>query len=304
MENYKAALEELQNVFKERASAEEPMSLHTTFKAGGPADIFVKPSAEEEVLISLDILKKYDIPTVVIGKGSNILVGDRGVRGAVIQLSALFSEIKTEGNVVRASAGASLSSVASVCLSSGLAGFEFASGIPGSVGGGICMNAGAYGGELKDIVLSVKVLNNGEIKTLSNEECGFGYRTSRIMQEGMLVLEAEFKLEEGSYEEISDKMKELSQRRNEKQPVEYPSAGSTFKRPEGYFAGKLIEDSGLKGFEIGGAQVSEKHCGFIINRDGASASDIAALIKHVQNTVFGKFNVKLEPEVKFIGEFD
>ncbi len=303
MENFTQALEELQNVFKERAVSGEPMSLHTTFRVGGPADIFVKPSSLDEVLISIDILKKYGVPTVILGKGSNILVGDKGIRGAVVQLSALFSEIKVEGEVVTASAGAALGSVASVCLENSLTGFEFAGGIPGSVGGGICMNAGAYGGELKDIITSVKVLKNGEILTLTNEECGFGYRTSRIMQEGMLVLEAEFKLKEGNPEEIAEKMGELSKRRSEKQPLEYPSAGSTFKRPEGYFAGKLIEDSGLRGFMKGGAQISEKHCGFIINKDGASAEDITELIKHTQDTVFEKFHVKLEPEVRLIGEF-
>ncbi|MCD7905303.1 MAG: UDP-N-acetylmuramate dehydrogenase [Clostridiales bacterium] len=303
MENFTIAFEELKNVFKDRVTAFEPMNLHTSFRVGGPADIFIKPVSLDEALISLSVLREYNIPSVVIGKGSNILVGDKGVRGGVIQLSALYSEIKTEGSIVTAAAGAALSSVASVCLENSLTGFEFASGIPGSVGGAVCMNAGAYGGELKNIVSSVKILRDGEIHTIPGSDCGFRYRGSRIMDEGMLVLDASFELKEGSYEEISEKMRKLSRKRNEKQPMEYPSAGSTFKHPEGYFAGKLIEECGLKGFSLGGAQVSEKHCGFIINKNNATAKDIADLIEYVRETVNKKFNVELEPEVKFVGEF-
>ncbi|MCD7778004.1 MAG: UDP-N-acetylmuramate dehydrogenase [Clostridiales bacterium] len=303
MENFTAAFDELKNVFKDRVTAFEPMSLHTSFRVGGPADIFIKPVTMDEVLISIAVFKEFNLPYIIIGKGSNILVGDNGIRGGVVQLSALYSELKTEGSNVKAAAGASLGSVASLCLDNSLTGFEFASGIPGSVGGAVIMNAGAYGGEIKDIVSSVKVLKNGEIHTITNEECGFRYRGSRVMDENMLVLEAEFNLQEGDYEEISAKMKELTKKRNEKQPMEYPSAGSTFKRPEGYFAGKLIEDSGLKGYFVGGAQVSEKHCGFVINKGNATAKDIADLIKHIQDTVKDKFGVDLEPEVRFVGEF-
>ncbi len=300
-------MEKLINALKktlgDRVLANEPMSRHTTFRVGGNADVLVLPSSADEIIKCMSVFKEYGKDFIVIGKGSNLLVGSGGIRGGVIKLSSEFGAIDCEGDVVTAEGGASLAGVASVCLKNSLGGFEFASGIPGSVGGGVCMNAGAYGGELKDIIKSVTVVKDGEIMRLGGDECGFGYRTSRIMKEGIVVVKAEFGLEKGSYEDIYSKMKELSARRNEKQPVEFPSAGSTFKRPEGYFAGKLIQDSGLRGYALGGAQISEKHCGFIINRGGASAEDIKALMDFTVKTVYEKYGVKLEPEVKLIGEF-
>ncbi len=293
----------LKSVARDRVFTDEPMSRHTTFKVGGAADVLVMPSSVDEIIKCMQIFKEYGEDFIIIGKGSNLLVGDGGIRGGVIKLSSDFGAVLCEGNVVNAKSGASLAGVASMCLKNSLTGFEFASGIPGSVGGGVCMNAGAYGGELKDIIRSVTVFKDGEILRLKGEECDFGYRTSRIMKENMVVLEAEFVLETGDYDSIYSKMKELSSKRNEKQPVEFPSAGSTFKRPEGYFAGKLIQDSGLRGYSIGGAQVSEKHCGFIINKGGATAKDVKDLIEYVKKTVYDKFGVVLEPEIRFVGDF-
>lgn len=301
MENIKKALAER---FGERFKQNEPMSAYTTFKTGGAADLFLEPSSAEEIIFALELLKDGSVPYIIIGKGSNLLVSDDGFRGAVIKLGEKFSAIGLNGTTITAQSGASMASVAALALKNGLTGLEFAAGIPGSVGGGVCMNAGAYGGELKDIIKTVSVLKDGEIKTLKCEECGFGYRSSRIMREKMIALGAEFELQRGDYSEISAKMKDFAERRISKQPLEYPSAGSTFKRPEGYFAGKLIEDSGLKGFGIGAAQVSEKHCGFIINKGGAASSDIYDLISAVQKKVFDKFGVRLETEVRLVGKFD
>ncbi len=295
--------EALKELFGDRLLLKEPMSLHTTFKIGGPADVMLLPSSAEEVASAVKLLESSGEPYIIMGKGSNLLVGDLGIRGAVIKLSSEFGKITVSGTNVRAQSGASLASVASICLKNSLTGFEFASGIPGTIGGGAAMNAGAYGGELKDTIKSLTVLKDGHISILENADCGFGYRTSRIMQEGMIVLEAEFGLSLGEYKKIAEKMGELSSKRNEKQPLEYPSAGSTFKRPEGYFAGKLIEDCGLKGYSIGGAEVSEKHSGFVINKGGASARDVVRLIEHIQNEVMKKFDVRLEPEIRFVGEF-
>ncbi len=283
---------------------DEPMSLHTTFKTGGNASFFIEPSSAEETAETVKLLKELSLPYVIIGNGSNLLVSDRGYKGFVIKLGKSFSEITAAGDTITAEAGASLSGVAAAALREGLSGFEFAAGIPGSVGGGVCMNAGAYGGELKDVITKVTAVKDGEIITLENKECNFGYRTSRIMQEDMIVLKAEFKLTPGDRALISEKMNDLAKRRSDKQPLNYPSAGSTFKRPEGYFAGKLIEDTGLRGFSVGGAQVSEKHCGFIINKGGATSSEIYSLICEVQKRVFDKFGVELQREVRLIGDFD
>lgn len=289
---------------KDRVLFDEPMSSHTTFRIGGPADIFTMPEDKQQIAAIVKLCKKEQIPFFVLGNGSNLLVSDKGYRGVIIQMDRNMSEIKVEGNQIRACAGALLSSVAVAAKNASLTGFEFAGGIPGTLGGAVVMNAGAYGGELKDVLKEAVVLTgDGELLTLPAEKLEMGYRTSIIKTSGYLVLEAVIALEKGDQEEIRSRMKELSDRRTEKQPLDYPSAGSTFKRPEGYFAGKLIMDSGLRGYRIGGAQVSEKHCGFVINAGDATAEDVRALMNHVIHMVQEKYGVTLEPEVKFLGEF-
>ncbi len=283
---------------------EEPMKNHVTFRVGGPADFFVTPKNYEELSWVLKCCAKYEMPCYIMGNGSNLLVSDQGYRGVVIQLFRQLNDIQCEGNVIRAQAGALLSAVANRALEEKLTGFEFAAGIPGTLGGACVMNAGAYGGEMKDVLKSVAVLTReGERITLQKNELELGYRTSIIAKKNYIVLEAEIELEVGDAEEIKAVMDDLKERRTTKQPLEYPSAGSTFKRPEGYFAGKLIQESGLQGFQVGGAQVSEKHCGFVINKDQATAADIAELIRQVQDRVEEKFGVRLETEVKRLGEF-
>lgn len=289
---------------EDRVFTEEAMSQHTTFKIGGPADYFLMPDKGEDVGRVIKICKEKEIPYFILGNGSNLLVGDGGYRGAVIQIYRNMSSVTVEGNEITAQAGALLSAVAAAAKNASLTGFEFAGGIPGTIGGAVVMNAGAYGGEMKDVLTEVTVMNaEGDIFTLPTEELELGYRTSIIKTAGYIVLEAKIRLKEGNPEVIRETMKNLTIRRTTKQPLEYPSAGSTFKRPEGYFAGKLIMDSGLRGFTHGGAQVSEKHCGFVINTGGATARDVCELMEHVQKTVYEKYNVKLEPEVKFLGDF-
>lgn len=289
---------------EDQIKPEEPMKNHVTFRVGGPADFFVTPKNYEELSWVLKCCAKYEMPCYIMGNGSNLLVSDQGYRGVVIQLFRQLNDIQCEGNVIRAQAGALLSAVANRALEEKLTGFEFAAGIPGSLGGACVMNAGAYGGEMKDVLKSVAVLTReGERITLQKNELELGYRTSIIAKKNYIVLEAEIELEVGDAEEIKAVMDDLKERRTTKQPLEYPSAGSTFKRPEGYFAGKLIQESGLQGFQVGGAQVSEKHCGFVINKDQATAADIAELIRQVQDRVEEKFGVRLETEVKRLGEF-
>lgn len=280
----------------------EPMNKHTTFRIGGNADIFVTPESDEQILKSIEIAKENNIPYYIVGNGSNLLVKDNGFRGVIIQIYKKYSSISVCGNVIKAQAGALLSTVAKTALNNCLKGMECISGIPGTIGGAVCMNAGAYGGEIKDIVKKIKVIKDGIITEISHDEADFGYRRSRIMDEKMIVLEAEIHLEKGNADEIKSKMTELMEQRNAKQPVELPSAGSTFKRPEGYFAGKLIDDSGLRGYSVGQAQVSPKHCGFVVNNGGARAEDVLKLIDNVSDIVMDKFGVKLEPEVRIIGE--
>ena len=281
----------------------EPMSRHTTFRTGGPADLLVQPEAEQIAPI-LEVCRNEEIPWTVIGNGSNLLVGDGGIRGVVLEIGKQMSDVAIEGTVITAGAGAMLSSIASRAAAAELTGMEFASGIPGSLGGAVVMNAGAYGGEMKDILQKVTVLTpDGTVQTLSVEELELSYRHSIIPEKGYLVISAVLKLQPGSADEIQSIMDDLKEKRVSKQPLEYPSAGSTFKRPEGYFAGKLIQDAGLRGFRVGGAQVSEKHCGFIINRDQATSTDICQLMQQVSEIVYEKFGVRLEPEVKKIGEF-
>ena len=252
----------------------------------------------------VEICKEEKLPYFVLGNGSNLLVSDKGYRGVVIQLWKNFSDITVKDCCIQAKAGALLSKVAAEALEAGLTGMEFASGIPGTIGGAAFMNAGAYGGEMKDIIKSVKVLDTqGEVRILPKEELKMGYRTSIVKEKGYTVLSVELELAKGNQEEIRNTMEDLKERRTSKQPLEMPSAGSTFKRPEGYFAGKLIMDSGLRGFSVGGAQVSEKHCGFVVNKGGATAMDVLNLIREVQRRVKEQFGVELETEVRFLGEF-
>lgn len=287
----------------EHVLVREPMSRHTTFRTGGPADLLVQPKAEQIAPI-LEVCRNEEIPWTIIGNGSNLLVGDGGIRGVVLEIGKQMSDIAIEGTVITAGAGAMLSSIASRAAAAELTGMEFASGIPGSLGGAVVMNAGAYGGEMKDILQKVTVLTpEGTVQTLSVEELELSYRHSIIPEKGYLVISAILKLQSGNADEIQSIMDDLKEKRVSKQPLEYPSAGSTFKRPEGYFAGKLIQDAGLRGFRVGGAQVSEKHCGFIINRDQATSTDICQLMQQVSAIVYEKFGVRLEPEVKKIGEF-
>ena len=289
---------------KERVLIDEPMKKHTTFRVGGNADYFVMPRTTKEVQQLVALCKKEKLPYYILGNGSNLLVGDKGYRGVIIQIYKEMNEIIVEGEFIRAQAGALLSKVGSIALEAELTGFEFAAGIPGAVGGAVVMNAGAYGGEMKDVLASATVLTEeGAILKLKNEELELGYRTSIIAKNNYIVLEAEYQLQRGEKAEIRTKMDELKKQRVTKQPLEYPSAGSTFKRPEGYFAGKLIQDAGLRGYQVGGAQVSEKHCGFVINKGDATAADIVELMRQVSEKVYQEFGVILEPEVKRLGEF-
>lgn len=282
----------------------EPMKKHTTFRIGGPADYYLCPHSTEELQKILQICRENKLEFFILGNGSNLLVSDKGYRGVVIQLWKNFSDIETEDNTITVKAGALLSKVAAEALEESLTGMEFASGIPGTMGGAVMMNAGAYGGEMKDIIREVTVLTReGELLTLSKEEMNFGYRTSVVKEKGYVVISAVLQLRRGDREEIRKVMDELKERRVTKQPLDMPSAGSTFKRPEGYFAGKLIMDAGLRGFSVGGAQISEKHCGFVVNKGDATAADVLGLIGEVQKRVQEKFGVALEPEVKFLGEF-
>lgn len=300
---------EIVTQFQEIAGTEqvlirEPMKNHTTFRIGGPAACFVRPQDAGQVERILHICRENEVPWFILGNGSNLLVSDRGFDGVIIQIYRNMSRIQVSGHHMTVQAGALLSAVAKQALREGLSGLEFASGIPGTVGGAVVMNAGAYGGEMKDVVESVTVLDEeGAVRKLAREELQMGYRTSLVKKKGYTVLEAVLKLNDGDPAAISARMEELKEQRVSKQPLEYPSAGSTFKRPEGYFAGKLIMDSGLRGFRVGGAQISEKHCGFVINTGDATAEDVVRLIRQVQDIVYEKFHVKLEPEVRFLGIF-
>jgi len=289
---------------EEKVRISEPMNRHTTFRIGGPADYFLLPSTAEEIKKILEICKEKELPYFILGNGSNLLVSDEGYCGVIIQLYRNYGGITVEGTNIRAGAGALLSQIASAAKNASLTGFEFAGGIPGTLGGAVVMNAGAYGGEMKDVLKEVTVMTEqGEIMTIPAEKLEMGYRTSLVKKAGYLVLEAVISLKVGDVEEIKAIMKDLTEKRVSKQPLEYPSAGSTFKRPEGYFAGKLIMDAGLRGYQVGGAQVSEKHCGFVINKGNATAADVCGLMKDVQEKVQEQFGVTLEPEVKFLGEF-
>ena len=280
----------------------EPMKNHTTFKIGGVADKFCEAECIEDIIFAIKHAKENNIPLFVMGNGSNLLVSDKGIRGLVLKISDRFSKYEISGDTIKAESGILLSTLSKAAQKNGLAGMEFASGIPGALGGAIYMNAGAYGGEMQDIVKSVTYLKDGEIRKIEGG-FGFGYRKSIFADNGAIILEAEIKLKEGNPDEIKAKMEELKKRRVEKQPLSMASAGSTFKRPEGHFAGKLIEDAGLKGYTVGGAAVSEKHAGFIINKGSATAEDVIMLIEYIKKTVKEKFGVELETEVKMVGEF-
>lgn len=278
------------------------MKNHTSFKVGGPVDILVNPEEFQQVIDVIKLCKEDNVPYFIIGNGTNLLVKDGGIRGVVIKLCKL-DEIRLEDERIIAKSGATLKDVSDFALKNSFTGFEFACGIPGSIGGAVAMNAGAYNGEISHVIESAKIIDiDGNIKILSKDQLELGYRISSVLKNGYTVLEVTFKLKKGEYEKIKARMEDLNKRRNEKQPLEHPSAGSTFKRPEGYFAAKLIEDSGLKGMRIGDAEVSEKHSGFIINKGNADAKDILDLIKFVQDKVKEKFDVDLYTEVRIIGE--
>lgn len=282
---------------------EEPMKKHTTFRVGGPADVLVQPD-ETTLAAVLGLCRQHNVPYSFIGNGSNLLVGDKGIRGVVIEMTEPMGNIEVHGTRITAQAGAMLSKIANTAASNGLGGMEFAAGIPGSVGGAVVMNAGAYGGEMKDIIERVYVLDeNGAQLELDRTALDLGYRHSCIPDKKYIVTKVVLELVPRNEAEIRSEMKELNEKRAEKQPLQYPSAGSTFKRPEGYFAGKLIMDAGLRGYQVGGAQVSEKHCGFVINKGDATAADICQLMQDVSDKVQAQFGVVLEPEVKMIGEF-
>lgn len=295
-------LEEL--LGREKILYNEPMKRHTTFRVGGNAQYFLMPGSAEEIQAVVSLLKRHQIPFLTVGNGSNLLVGDRGIEGAVLHLGRSFGRISAEKNEICAQAGALLSAVANRAAKEGLAGLEFAAGIPGSLGGAVTMNAGAYGGEMKHVIRSVEVLTqDGQVRTMDNKDMEFGYRHSIVPEQGLIVLSAVLRLDRGAQADIRARMEELSRKRREKQPLEYASAGSTFKRPEGYYAGKLIMEAGLAGFSSGGACVSEKHCGFVINTGDATARDIVTVMEHVKQTVKEKFSVELEPEVRLTGRF-
>lgn len=289
---------------QEYVMKDEPMSRHTTFRVGGTADFFVEIGSPEELLDIINYLTETDRSYFILGNGSNLLVGDKGYEGVILHLGERFNSITVEGNTITAQAGALLSTVAKTAAKNGLSGMEFAAGIPGTIGGAVVMNAGAYEGEMKQIITKVTVMTReGEILELDNETMEFGYRTSIIKNRPFVVLSAVISLEKGDIASIQSKMDDFNNRRRSKQPLEYPSAGSTFKRPEGYYAGKLIMDAGLRGYRVGGAQVSEKHCGFIINVGNATAADISELMDEVVEKVEKQFSVTLEPEIIRIGNF-
>ncbi len=301
-DKYQKLAEALTEQFKDALIlTEEPMKGHTTFRIGGPADIYVEPDFPS-IIPLIQYLKEQDVPFTMIGNGSNLLVSDKGIEGVVISLGKKSADITVDGDKMIVQAGAMLSTVANTAADNGLTGLEFASGIPGTIGGAVYMNAGAYGGEMKDVLESVLVLTEDfKQKMMTPEELELSYRHSSLMENGGYVLSAVIKLQPGDKSEIKAKIDDIRAQRTAKQPLNYPSAGSTFKRPEGYFAGKLIDDAGLRGYSVGGAQVSEKHCGFVINKDKATAADVLKLMNDVDDIVYEMFGVHLTPEVRIIG---
>lgn len=290
-------------VKKENILIDEPMKEHTYFKIGGPADILILPHTVDEILKLIKICKENNINYHIIGNGTNLLVRDKGIRGVVIKIDKNLDKIEVDGNKITAQAGCLLSRIAKVALENSLTGFEGCSGIPGSLGGAVAMNAGAYGTEIKDVVTKVKCIDdNGKLVEYSNDEMYFSYRHSRVQDEDLIVLEADIELKKGNYDKIKEAMNELTDKRNSKQPITMPSAGSTFKRPKGDYASRLVDVSGLKGVRYGDAQVSDKHCGFVVNTGNATCDDVLNLIKFIQKTIKDKHNIDLEPEVRIIGE--
>ena len=291
---------------KEKILQNVQMKKYTSFKIGGEAEVLIKISTLEELTKIIKYIKQKNIQTFILGNGSNLLVSDEGIKGIVLKIEIKKLEIEEINNKfkITVGAGVKLGELAQKLANKEISGFEFASGIPGTIGGAIRMNAGAYGSEMKDIVKTVTYIDrNGEIHKINNEQAKFEYRNSMFANNEYIIVETELELNKGNKEEIQAKMQEYANFRKEKQPIEYPSAGSTFKRPEGYFAGKLIQDAGLRGFQVGGAQVSEKHCGFVINKDQATASDVMNLMNQVSDKVYEEFGVRLQPEVKRLGEF-
>ena len=288
---------------RENVRTDERMANHTSFKIGGPADVFVTPFDSESLIGVLRVCKENGIPVFVMGNGTNLIVRDKGIRGVVVKLRENLSGCKLAGEEILAQPGILISRLSRIAWENGLTGLEFAEGIPGTLGGAVTMNAGAYDGEMSMIVESTEYLNTDlEVRTLTNQQHRFGKRSSIIQSSGGVVLKSHIRLKTGDRDQIKAKMEEFSALRREKQPLDLPSAGSVFKRPEGFFAGKLVQDCGLRGFHIGGAEVSCLHCGFIVNNGTATAEDVTSLIKHIQNTVFEKFGVELQTEVKVIGE--
>lgn len=293
----------LKIVDKDDIKIDEPMKKHISFRVGGPADILVRPRTEEQLSATLKYISENNLPYLIIGNGSNLLIKDGGIRGIVIEFGDNFNKFEIEGTTIKAQAGALLAAIGKAALRESLTGFECISGIPGSLGGALAMNAGAYGGEIKSVVKSVRAMNpKGEIFEFTNEQMKFEYRRSMLTDSDYIVLSAQLELKKGNYDEIKEFMADLTNRRFSKQPLNLPSAGSTFKRPEGHFAGKLIDDCGLRGLTLRGAQVSEKHCGFVVNIGDATAKDILDLIYVVKSTVLNKFGIMLEEEVKILGE--
>jgi UDP-N-acetylmuramate dehydrogenase len=302
--NIKKAFQELSGAFQpDQLLLDESMKKHTSFRIGGPADLMILPSETKQIQTALAVLKANNVPVIVMGNGSNLLVRDKGIRGAVIKIADRFSHAEVDGETIKAQAGILLSALSRLALKASLTGLEFASGIPGTLGGAVFMNAGAYGGEMKDVIAWVSVLEeDGRIAVLDREQLALGYRTSSIQGTSRIVLEAFMQLKKGDYEESRALIRDLTKRRQEKQPLSYPSAGSTFKRPVGYYAGKLIQDAGLRGMRVGDAQVSELHSGFIINLGNATARDVIELIEQIKKRVREQAGVELQPEVRVVGQ--
>lgn len=297
-------IEDLKNILTiDQIKENELMKHHTTFRIGGSADVMTMPNTEEEIVEIIALSNKHNIPYTIVGNGSNILVTDKGIRGLVIKIAENFSDVQIEGNLVYAQSGARLTAISRKIYEAELTGFEFASGIPGTVGGGVYMNAGAYDSEMKNVIKTVRVLDKtGNVIELSNEEMHFGYRKSRAMEDSLIILSVVIELKQGDKAAIKAKIDDFTNKRVTKQPVSEFSAGSTFKRPEGHFAGKLIEETGLRGYTIGHAKISEKHCGFVINKGDSTCEDMLEFIQKVKHKVYEKTGVKLEEEIKIIGE--
>lgn len=288
---------------EQNVKVDEPMSIHTSFRIGGPADILISPRSADDIVYVINTCKNEGIPYFIMGNGTNLIVRDKGIRGVVVKIYENFNSFSVKDGIIEAEAGILLSKISNIALQHGLSGLEFASGIPGTLGGAVAMNAGAYGGEMKDVVVRTEYIGlNGEMKTLQGDQHQFGYRSSVIQSENGIVLKSVMQLKRSDKQAIKDQMDDLTRKRKEKQPLNMPSAGSVFKRPEGYFAGKLVEDCGLRGYRIGGAEVSCLHCGFIVNAGDAKAEDVLKLIAYIQKEVSQQFGVNLETEVKIVGE--